>query len=450
MTLRNRFTLISSLTFGVFSVVTSLIIFYTFYDSSRNFYFNALQNVALTSAIYYLEKDELPTTRHAHIKAEYRNVIQNTNVAVYNQDNQVAFGKNLKDRNIHTQQLNTVRKNKRTQFMSKDYFYYGIYYKDNQGNFVVFVRSSNAAFQSQIFQLSVIILSVLLIGFVGIYLLSRYLSGIVYKPVSEVANRINLADYNDISKAITTTNTNDEINDLINAYNKLLGRISESVMVQQNFINYVSHEFKTPLAAISGNLEVFAQKDRSPEEYKKVTGDVLNHVFEIERILNNLLLMSGLKKLEESHQLFRLDELIFKICHSFEGPGKAIPAFDIRILIDDHHKLEFCGNETLLHLAIYNIIENAVKYSEGKEEVTITILEEGSQLCLTVSDHGKGIPVQDLPKITGTFYRAANVGDTKGSGIGLSLSKAIFDHHHITMSVQSREDFGTTVALRFP
>ncbi len=450
MTLRNRFTLISSLAFGIFSLVSSLIIFWAFYNSSKNFYFNSLQNVALTSAIYYLEKDELPQNRHEQIKTEYRQLIQNTNVAVYDQKNQVAFGKNVEDQNIHSQQLNSVRKNKRAQFMSKNYFYYGIYYPDNQGDFVVFVRNSNAEFKAEIFRLAVIVLSVLLIGFLAIYFLSRYLSKIVYKPISDVVEKINNADYSDISKAITSTNTNDEIDELINSYNKLLGSISESMMVQQNFINYVSHEFKTPLASISGNLEVFAQRDRSPEEYKTVTKNALENVYEIERILNNLLLMSGLKKLEDSHQTFRVDELIWKINESFPAKNNGdYPPLKINLEVQKQNLLEFTGNETLLYLALFNIIENAVKYSEGNQ-VKISLQENENHLQILVEDSGKGIPKEDLEKISETFFRAKNVGNIKGSGIGLSLSKSIFEHHKIQMTITSEENNGTTVELIFP
>ena len=450
MTLRNRFTLISSLTFGIFSVITAVIIFWAFYDSSRNFYYNSLQNIALTSAIYYLEKDELPQDRHAQIKSEYNNLIRNTNVAVYDSNNKVAFGENINDHNIHLQQLNLVRMNKRTQFMSRNHFYYGIYYPDNQGDFVVFVKSSNAQFKAQITRLLIITVSVLLLGFLAIFLLSRHLSKIVYKPISDVVKKVNDADYSNITEAITSSGTHDEIDELINSYNKLLSRISESMLVQQNFINYVSHEFKTPLAAISGNLEVFAQKDRTPEEYKEVVRSALEQVYEIERIINNLLLMSGVSKMENAHQFFRLDELVFKIYENIKSKAKEL---DVHLNIDLNVKnaqlLAFNGNETLLHLGLYNIVENAVKYSPGSK-VEILFSEDEGHLKLKVEDHGKGIPMEDIGKITETFFRGRNVGNISGSGIGLSLSKTIFDFHQIKMQITSTENSGTSVALLFP
>ncbi|MCJ7934405.1 MAG: HAMP domain-containing histidine kinase [Chryseobacterium sp.] len=450
MTLRNRFTLISSLSFGIVSIVTFVVIFFAYYDSTRIFYFEKLRNTALISAIYYLEKDELPKDRHAQIKKEYNHLIQNNRVAVYNQNNEVTFGHNLNDTNIKLRHLQAARTNKGVQFMSDNSFYYGIFYPDNQGDFVVFVKSSNDSFRSQMIRLSVIMLSVLVLGLLAIYFLSRYLSKIVYKPISNVVERINTVDYNNISTAITTTNTHDEIEELIKSYNKLLGRISESMLLQQNFINYVSHEFKTPLAAISGNLEVFAQKDRTPEEYKKVAKESLDNVFEIENILNNLLLMSGMTKLEASHKQVRVDELIWKIYEKLEPQAREKQSsITIQLQVVNPVLLEMPGNETLLYLALYNIVENAIKYSDAYP-IAITLSENDGHLNIEVKDQGKGIPADDLIKITETFYRGKNVDHIKGSGIGLSLSKSIFDHHHIVMKIDSVMNVGTSVLLEFP
>ncbi|MDG4653079.1 HAMP domain-containing sensor histidine kinase [Chryseobacterium arthrosphaerae] len=450
MTLRNRFTLISSLSFGIVSIITSAVIFFAYYDSTKIFYFEKLRNTALISAIYYLEKDELPKDRHAQIKKEYNHLIQNNRVAVYNQNNEVTFGHNLQDKNIKPAHLQAVRNNKGVQFMSDNQFYYGIFYPDNQGDFVVFVKSPNDSFQSQILRLAIIMLSVLVMGLLAIYFLSRYLSKVVYKPVSNVVERINKAEYNNISTAITSTNTNDEIDELIKSYNKLLGRISENVLLQQNFINYVSHEFKTPLAAISGNLEVFAQKDRTPEEYRKVAKESLDNVYEIENILNNLLLMSGMTKLETSHKQVRIDELVWKIYEKLEARAKEKnSSIKILLQVTKPSLLEIPGNETLLYLALYNIVENAIKYSYD-QPVVLRLSEKGDQLCIEISDQGRGIPSDDLVKIAETFYRGKNVDSIKGSGIGLSLSKSIFDHHHIAMNIDSVVNKGTTVTLIFP
>lgn len=451
MTLRQRFIVISSLSFGIVTIITFVIIFLGYYDSSKQVYMDRLQNKALVSAIYYLEKDELPRERHAEIKKEYNSLINSENVAIYDEQNTVTFGGNLADTNIKIpQHLNNVRRNKRVEFMANDFFYYGIFYKDNQGDFVVFVKHSNASFTDQMFRLSMIMLSALILGLLVIFFLSMYLSKIAYKPISKVVEKINNADYTDISKAITSTNTNDEIEELIKSYNKLLAKLSENILIQQNFINYVSHEFKTPLAAIAGNLEVFAQKERTPEEYHKVATEALNNVYQIENILNNLLLMSGLTKIEKSHQSIRVDEILWKIHGNLLKKAADLQTcIHVNLAISNPEKLQLQANETLLYLALFNIIENAVKYS-NQQRIDIDITEEDNHLIITVTDHGYGINPEDLSKITETFYRGSNIKAIKGSGIGLSLSKSIFDHHNIGLNISSVVNEGTSVRISFP
>jgi len=449
MTLRNRFTIISSLSFGLVSVLTSLVIFIAYYDSTKLSYFDRLRNTALISAIYYLEKDELPKTRHAQITKEYNHLTENSQVAVYSQNNVVTFGMNLDDKNIRPAFLSKARKNGDVQFTADNHFYYGIYYPDNQGNFVVFVKSSAASFSSQIVRLLIIMLCVLLIGLVTIYLLSRYLSRVVYKPISNVIERINNVKDSDISQAITTSNTHDELDDLIRSYNRLIARISENMLLQQNFINYVSHEFKTPLAAIAGNLEVFARKERSAEEYRQVSAEVLENVYEIENILNNLLLMAGLKKIENPGQNIRIDELIWKVHNKLKHyRSKNSSDLQISLEVSNFAILERNGNETLLYLAIYNIVENALKYSQSNP-VKIILYEKNQRLSVDIQDSGCGIEREDLARITETFYRGKNVGMVKGSGIGLSLSATILRHHDIEMKIRSEAGKGTVVTLNF-
>ncbi|HTO15366.1 MAG TPA: HAMP domain-containing sensor histidine kinase [Edaphocola sp.] len=416
MTLKNRFTLISSLSFGIVTIAAFIVIFIAFYDSSKNENFKTLRNTVLVAAIYYLEKDELPEFEHAEIQSEYRSLIESHRVAIYNENNQVAFGKLINDKNITTQHLNSIRKNKHTQFLSKNNFYYGIYYPDNQGNFVVFVKASNEAFKSQIVRLLIIMISVLLLGLLTIYILSRYLSHIVYKPVINVVKQVKNANCNDISTAISSTHTNDEIGDLVKTYNDLLNRIAESILIQKNFINYASHELKTPLAAILGTMQVFAQKDRSPEEYQEVTQKVSKEVFHIEDILNNLLLISGIKQFDEQLTKIRIDELIWDIVENKSNIKSGInPLFNINIDIKKSSLLEIKSNPTLLQLALFNIIENAIKYSHGKE-INIHLFEENNNLKITIEDSGPGIPKENMEYIFNPFYRGKNIESLSGNG----------------------------------
>ncbi len=450
MKLRNRLTLLSTVTFGVVFFIASVMIYFAFYNSSERVFFNELKKTSLLAAFYYLEKDELTQFEHSTIRSEFRATIESSMVAVYNNSNQVEFGKMFTDSNITTDYLNRVRKQQKIQFQTDNFFYYGIYYPDNQGNFVVFVKASNAEFLAQTHRLLWIMTIVLLAGLALIFILSRYLSHWAYRPIANVVQQINQIDDSNLGQAISPPNTNDEVDELIKTYNKLFARLSETFLIQKNFINYVSHEFKTPLTAIAGNLEVFAQKDRTADEYKKVAQDALVNIYKIEDLLSNLLLMSGLKNQKNTFELFRLDEVIWNI---YEALTEKSAALNIPIKIDlqvlDSKLLEINGNETLLQLALFNLIENALKYSTD-QAVEITLSAKDRCLCLEIKDYGKGISTADFPLIGQTFYRGKNVGRIPGSGIGISLSKIILEQHQIEFTMESTLNEGTVIQLIFP
>ena len=448
MKIRNRLTLISSATFGFVFIIASVLIYISFYNSSEKVVFKELQKTCLLSAIYYLEKDELPNYEHSAIKDQFEENIQNDIVRVYDEYNRIAFGNKEKDNNINARNLEFIRKNKKLSFKSNNHFYYGILYNDNQGDFVVFVKTTSEVFNSQTNRLLVIMAVVLFGGLLLIFLLSRLLSNIAYRPITQVINQVNSMELNSLDKPISSSNTNDEVQDLITTFNNLLSRLSDTFAIQKNFINYVSHEFKTPLASISGNLEVFAQKERTPEEYQKVTSEALENVYQIEEILNNLMMLSGLKTIHSENEKFRIDETVFNI------NDKIFEVYDnqeikIDLEVKDEKLLSVKGSEMQIQLALYNLIENAVKYSSGNL-VRISLSEANNQLQITIQDFGKGIQKEDLNLVQQTFYRGKNVGDIKGSGIGLSLATIIFKQNNIQFSITSEENAGTLITLLFP
>ncbi|THD32584.1 HAMP domain-containing sensor histidine kinase [uncultured Flavobacterium sp.] len=448
MKIRNRLTLISSLTFGFVFIIASVLIYFAFYNSSEKVVFKELQKTCLLSAIYYLEKDELPHYEHSAIKEQFEENIQNDIVRVYDLNNVIVYGEKEADRNINPTNLNFIRKNKKLSFKSNNHFYYGIFYNDNQGDFVVFVKTKSEVFKSQTNRLLVIMIVVLFGGLFLIFLLSRLLSNIAYRPITNVINQVNSMELSSLDDPILSSNTNDEVQELIATFNNLLSRLSDTFAIQKNFINYVSHEFKTPLASISGNLEVFAQKDRTPEEYQKVTSEALENVYHIEEILNNLMMLSGLKTIHQENETFRIDETVWDINDQiFETHEKQEIGIDLDV--KNEELLSVKGNEVQIRLALYNLIENAVKYSEGNP-IKISLSEVNNQLQIIIEDYGKGIQKEDLNYIQQTFYRGKNVGNIKGSGIGLSLATIIFKQNNIQFTIHSEENSGTRITLLFP
>ncbi|MBZ4033992.1 HAMP domain-containing histidine kinase [Flavobacterium sp. 17A] len=449
MKIRNRFTLISSLTFSVVFVIASLITYFSFYSYSEKIVYNELQKTCLLTGIFYLEKDELPENQHLIIGQQFRENSLEIVTRVYNEKNQIVYGDKTSDHNINASKLDYIRKNRKLSFKSKHHFYFGSYYHDNQGDFVVFVKKNDTDFKTMTDRLLIIMILVLISGLVTIYLASRLLSNLAYTPIKNIINQVNEIQASSLDKQIVSSNTKDDIQELIETYNNLLKRLSDTFIIQKNFINYVSHEFKTPLTAISGNLEVFAQKDRTSAEYKEMSQKVLENVYQIEDTMNTLMMLSGLRENMELNEIFRVDELVWDINDQLSASYHLKGQIQIALEVSNDKLLSIHGNSNEIKIALFNIIENAVKYSDGNP-IKISLLEQNQQLKIVVEDQGKGISEDDLQFIKQTFYRGKNVSDIKGSGIGLTLANVIFKQNNIEFTITSKKAVGTTVTLVFP
>jgi signal transduction histidine kinase len=449
MKIRDRFTLISSLTFSVVFVIASLITYFSFYSYSEKIVYNELQKTCLLTGIFYLEKDELPENQHLIIGQQFRENSLEIITRVYDEKNQIVYGDKTLDNNINQSKLDYVRKNRKLSFKSKHHFYFGSYYHDNQGDFVVFVKKNDTDFKTMTDRLLIIMILVLVSGLISIYIVSRVLSNLAYAPIKNIINQVNEIQATSLDRQIVSPNSKDDIQELIESYNNLLKRLSDTFIIQKNFINYVSHEFKTPLTAISGNLEVFAQKDRSSAEYKEMSEKVLENVYQIEDTMNTLMMLSGLRENMELNEIFRVDELVWDINDQLSASYHLKGQIQIALEVLNDKLLSIKGNSNEIKIALFNIIENAVKYSAGNP-IKISLSEHNQQLKIIIEDQGKGISKEDLQFIKQTFYRGKNVSDIKGSGIGLPLANVIFKQNNIEFTIASKKDAGTTVTLVFP
>lgn len=452
MNIRKRLLIISTLTFGVVFTLSALLVYSVFYKSSEKIIFNELEYSTLLTAYFYLEEDEMSQKEHNKIRNEFFENIRNSKVKLYNEKNQFVYGDSAtgKSQFLTPSVLDKVRKQGKYQFKEGSTYFYGIYYPDNQGNFVVFVISENEFFESQINQLLSIFIISLISGLIIILLLSFYLSKVAYHPIKKITNQIVTTDINlKENFQLEVPQTKDEVQRLAIKFNELFARLAETFSIQKNFINYLSHEIKTPLTAISGTMEVFGKKDRKPEEYENVSKSTIKNVYYIENILNNLLLLSDLENQVQHFEIYRLDEQIWQILeriHLTYPNSKNLIQTEIKVI--EYQFLKVFASKGQIEIALYNLIENAVKFSENKP-IQILLNQENNHLILTIKDHGKGIPTEEINNVFQAFHRGSNVKDIKGSGIGLSLAILILKQNKIEFEIHSEVNQGTELTLSF-
>lgn len=446
MNLKIRLTLFSSLFFAIIFGLAAIVIYWLFYRSSERYIINSLEKNAKIAGIYYLEADEQSPMKQQESKKQYESLVKRAMVAVYNVEGKVRYGGLKEDAEIDEAVLDRLKQSHTIYFKTDDNFYFGLYYPDNQGEFFVFVKESNANFNHQLNQLLIALILVFLVALLSIILFSIWLSKYAYLPIRNVIQEIRAKNLNTIQQPLTVVKSRDELEDLVESYNALLRRISENMIIRKNFVSYVSHEFRTPLAGILGSIEVFGTRARTQEEYQELASTITDHVNYLNNLISNFLLLAEDHNLKRSIEIFRVDEIVWdlvaKLKNTFAVPVK------IDVQVEDPLYFNCNGNKMLVALSISNLIENALKYANDKE-VIVRMKTLNGRLALYIIDHGIGIPIAEMESIKQTFYRGSNVGEVKGSGIGLSFAQIVFKDQGVDFEITSGLH-GTTVSLLFP
>lgn len=403
----------------------------------------SLESKSLLAAIYYLEEDEISFKEHEVIKSQLQKAISRSNISIFNEQGvKVNGGMAL---NFSTTFLDEVRAKHKSHFVTADYFYYGIYYRDNEGDFVVIARETKIGFNSQMEALLKILISVSLVALLLIFLFSQLLGYMAYQPIVSIIDQIRNRNTSNFNQPLELKQVYTEVDDLIWTYNQFIDQIAKIFSVQKNFIDYVSHELRTPITALFGTLEVTHQKKRTVEEYEEVLIQLNQYTQDLQDTLDQMMLLSGAKTTFELTTI-RIDEVIWKVIENAILYHNA--HIEVAIEVSNDQLLKVNGNEKLLELAIGNIVGNAIKYSDN-EVVKIVLNERAHRLEIAIIDKGIGIPKKDIDQIKHNFYRGTNTQNYQGKGIGLSIANIIFHLHLIELDIKANEDKGTLVSLTF-
>ncbi|WP_313097475.1 HAMP domain-containing sensor histidine kinase [Empedobacter sp.] len=445
MKLKHRLVLYSVIIFSIIILIVSTIIYFSFYTEMEKKEIKSLQNKTLLASIYYLEKDELPVLEHNNIKNQLEKTISRKNILIVDHNNKKYNGNMSSNKDISTNFIENIRANKSDFFTSKDFFYNGIFYRDNEGDFVVITRESKQEFNEQMQSLLQILISVSLVGLIFIYLFSNFLGVIAYEPITKIIEQIKERDAKNFTEPLKLNKSYAEIEDLIKTYNHFIDRIAQTFNVQKNFIDYVSHELRTPITALLGTLEVTNHKKRTLEEYENVIVQLKQYTNDLQETLDQMMLLSGAKTSFEFSQI-RIDEVVWQVIENAILYHQA--RINVDLQVENNQLLTIQGNEKLLEVALNNLVSNAIKYSNN-QPILVQFLEINHRLQIHISDLGIGILETDIKQIKQNFFRGKNTQDFQGKGIGLSMANIIFTLHQIDIEIVPNKPKGTIVKLIF-
>lgn len=276
---------------------------------------------------------------------------------------------------------------------------------------------------------------------------------IIYKsflPIENILDELKQINANDLSARLKTTNTKDEIYQLINEVNNLLSRLENSFERISQFSSDASHELKTPLTIIKGEIEVALRKERSVNEYKEALTTSLNEICVIEQTINDLLFLAKNEKdlIIDKQEEFYLDELTDESINELKNFAKL---HKVEVTLEVKDSLELLGFPNLLKIAIKNALKNAIQFSNENSKVIIKIFKKDDFLNISIQDFGIGIAKEEQNKIFEKFYRTdkSRNKNSGGTGLGMSILKKIIDIHKAEINIKSIENQGTTISFSF-
>lgn len=273
----------------------------------------------------------------------------------------------------------------------------------------------------------------------------------VYKPLSRITEAAKQYASGNLDYEIPVT-TEDEMGYLSASLNYMSSQLRDMEDYEKKFVANVSHDFRSPLTSIKGYVEAIADGTIPPELQEKYLKIIL---FETERLTDltqDLLTLNEFdtQNLLLNKETFDIHEMIKNVAESFEVRCKQ-KKISIELIFATKF-MKVTADQRKIQQVLYNLIDNAIKFSEADSPITIETTERGDKISISIKDYGIGIPRHALNKIWERFYKTdiSRGKDKKGTGLGLAIVKEAIQAHGENINVVSTEGVGTEFIFTLP
>ena len=288
-------------------------------------------------------------------------------------------------------------------------------------------------------------LAITLIITLTVSFLMYLIVGYALYPLRELTLQIEDIQAKNLKDPILSKSNSTEIERLTLAFNRLLLRLEETFATQRQFSANAAHELRTPLAVMSTKFEVF-EKNKNPDEadYKEAIGMARSQTDRLSHVIDILLEMTELQSAPKSDSISLSEITEEVICDLVAVAEKKSIS-----LVQDDGEARLTGSDTLVYRAIYNLIENAIKYNKEGGKVSVAITEDESFAKVIITDTGSGIAKEDWDRIFEPFFRVdkSRSRSMGGAGLGLALVKEIAVRHGGDVKVIESSNKGSSIEL---
>jgi two-component system sensor histidine kinase MprB len=456
MTIRNRLTWLFVSVVAVLLLAVLTVVFLLQFSSSQREFRQRLRERAQVTSYIYLEKDEMRASAFRDFEKKYLQLLPNEILQVYDASGRVRFVAEDERVRLNDAQLARIILSKEAYFKIGARQAIGIFYRDNQGDYVIVAAAENVYGQHRMQSLATIMGAIFVVSLLLIYAVGRFFAGRALAPIAALNDQVDRITAQDLHRRVDEplrTSEKDDLRRLARTFNRLLGRLETSFEGQRTFVRNASHELRTPLTASIGELQVLLARERSADVYREGATSVLSELQQLKQLINNLLDLAQTDEAVPLTDEIRLDELLWEVREAVAPVQRGrvqVDLGDLSELPDDPAVFEIKGHRALLTRALGNLIDNALKYSASEQRVTLSLrYAAGSGLVVRVADTGQGIAEEDLAQVFQPFFRAASVRGVVGHGVGLPLAQRIVALHGGTLALRSELGCGTVAELTF-
>lgn len=291
--------------------------------------------------------------------------------------------------------------------------------------------------------ITIIVLAiVLLLFFSGMFFIKSIVMPI--RSINSIARKFATGDFSERLEK----KRNDELGELCDSINYMAQELSNTEQMKNEFISSVSHELRTPLTAIKGWTETVTSMYDDKETFKKGMRVITSETERLSQMVEELLDFS---RIQDNRLTLIMDtiDILAELGETVLIYQERAKALGITLNYYEPKMLPFVyGDKNRLRQVFINIVDNAIKYSNKGDTVSVEAYEEDNEMCISISDTGMGISKEDLPKVKTKFFKANHT--RRGSGIGLAVADEIIQRHGGSLEINSEQGVGTTVMITLP
>ena len=437
-------------------VLFCIMIYYISTVQHRFEFYKVLQERAFITAYMYLEEDGFPPEIYRTIRERYIHGLPNETALLFDEYNMPKFIEDGEGSVFNDEILEYIRVNyvypSTYNFRKGKKQSVGLFYPDNQGDFVVIVSAYDDNAETFLNNLAWLLGSGFLFTLVILFIAGHFFSMQALSPIPRIVNQVKNISATNLFIRLKAGKENDEISELIDTFNNLLHRLEENFNMQKRFVANASHELRTPLTSIIGEIEVAVVKDRSVTVYKEVLNSIYHDALRLHELITGLLNIAQAEseKLNMLLKPVRVDEIVLETCLLIE---KKYPGTKIHFNYSDSQTTNdeylLPSNWSLLYHVFLNVIDNAVKFSQNKPHIDVTLASNNKEISVIIVDHGIGVRKEEIDRIYDPFYRSNEALGYYGYGIGLSLVKRILSILNGDIQISSTHGEGTSASIIF-